>query len=109
MRVPAAVAFAFSCRRALPVIVGTLIAGAAWAEDGLMPPVPLDRAGIATDGSTKPPPPPPITIARHTEPTAAVAEAPRGASGGDDRRLLMLMMMGRAMSGSGGSFGQLGQ
>ncbi len=109
MRAPAALTFAFSCRRALPVIVGTLIASAAWAEDGVVPPVPLDRAGIATDGSNKPPPPPPITVARRAEPTAVVAEAPRSASGGDDRRLLMLMMMGRAMSGSGGPFGQLGQ
>jgi hypothetical protein len=109
MPTPAAVTFSFSCQRALPVIVGTLIAGAAWAQDSVTPPVPLDRAGIATDASNKPPPPPPITVARHDEPTAVVAEAPQGGSGSDARRLFMLMMMGRAMSGGSGPFGQFGQ
>ena len=106
MRTPAALPFAISCRRALPVIVGTLIAGAAWADNGVMPPIPLDRAGIAADGSNKPPPPAPITVASRAAPTP-IAQMPQGASGGDDRRLFMLMMMGRAVSG--GPFGQLGQ
>ena len=44
MRMPAAPIFSLSCRQALPVLVGTLIAGAAWADTDVMPPIPLDRA-----------------------------------------------------------------
>jgi hypothetical protein len=103
---PATRHHSFSCRGALLVTAGVVLAGAAWAETDQPAGVVASLPVTMQEGSSQAPP---AAAKSPQQPTATnvSAEVPRGASGGDDRRLLMLMMLGRV--GSGGVFGRLGQ
>ena len=101
---PARWNWSLSCRRALMMLAGVVLAGAAWADADQPSDITANQLALVPEGSS---PSPPENVAAHPTVTNVSAETPRGGNGGDDRRLFMLMMLGQVVSG--GPLGRLGQ